>query len=207
LIAAARAISQKKAPLIQVLIPVALSTGMRSGELTSLAWPQVDLFEGLFTVGRAKTAAGRGRVIPMNDEVRKIMAAHREWFITHFGEPQKSHYVFPWGSPMPKDPTRPTVEIKTAWNSIRKAAGVDCRWHDLRHTVATKMAEAGVPETTMLAIMGHMSRKMLERYSHIRMKAKREAVETLSLRTPIAKETADGVPTKLPTVVEKPAIN
>ncbi len=43
------------------------------------------------------------------------------------------------------------------------------------------MAEAGVPESTMLAIMGHMSRAMLERYSHIRMVAKREAVKSLQL--------------------------
>ena len=53
--------------------------------------------------------------------------------------------------------------------------------HDLRHTVATKMAEAGVPESTMLSLMGHMSRAMLERYSHIRMAAKREAVKSLGL--------------------------
>ncbi|MBL8294001.1 MAG: tyrosine-type recombinase/integrase [Bryobacterales bacterium] len=63
---------------------------------------------------------------------------------------------------------------------MRKKAKVECRWHDLRHTVCTKMAEAGVPESTMLAIMGHMSRAMLERYSHIRMHAKREAVEALN---------------------------
>jgi hypothetical protein len=44
------------------------------------------------------------------------------------------------------------------------------------------MAEAGVPESTMLALMGHMSRAMLERYSHIRMAAKRDAVEALSTR-------------------------
>jgi hypothetical protein len=43
------------------------------------------------------------------------------------------------------------------------------------------MAEAGVPESTMLAIMGHMSRAMLERYSHIRMAAKRAAMDVLSL--------------------------
>lgn len=41
------------------------------------------------------------------------------------------------------------------------------------------MAEAGTPESTMLALMGHMSRAMMERYSHIRMAAKREAVESL----------------------------
>ena len=43
------------------------------------------------------------------------------------------------------------------------------------------MAEAGTPESTMLALAGHMSRAMMERYSHIRMQAKREAVEALAL--------------------------
>ena len=41
------------------------------------------------------------------------------------------------------------------------------------------MAEGSVPESKMLAIMGHMSRAMLKRYSHIRMVAKRQAVESL----------------------------
>jgi hypothetical protein len=43
------------------------------------------------------------------------------------------------------------------------------------------MAEAGVPESTMLSIMGHMSRAMLERYSHIRMAGEWEAVKSLEL--------------------------
>jgi integrase len=70
---------------------------------------------------------------------------------------------------------------------LREKAGVSCRLHDLRHTAATKMAEAGIPESTMLSLMGHMSRAMLERYSHIRMAAKREAVESLSVRPKTAK--------------------
>ena len=43
------------------------------------------------------------------------------------------------------------------------------------------MAEAGAPEETMKALLGHMSRQMLERYSHIRIQAKRAAVEALTL--------------------------
>jgi integrase len=184
-----------RSPLIGTLIRMALATGMRAAELTSLQWGQVDLFDGLMTVGKAKTEAGTGRVIPMNTDVRTLLAAHRDWWVSRFGQPRPEHYVFPWGSPVPKDPMRPTVEIKSAWDTIRKAAGVDCRWHDLRHTVATKMAEAGVPESTMLAIMGHMSRKMLERYSHIRMAAKREAVEALALRSGPKPETVSTVST------------
>jgi hypothetical protein len=66
------------------------------------------------------------------------------------------------------------------------------------------MAEAGVPESTMLAIMGHMSRAMLERYSHIRMAAKREAGESLNL-TPKTK-TTNGVPQVSPNVEPLPII-
>jgi integrase len=74
--------------------------------------------------------------------------------------------------------------------------------HDLRHTVATKMAEAGAPESTMLALMGHMSRVMLERYSHIRMAAKREAVLALGLRSKATLPKSDGHAKEFPKVTE-----
>jgi hypothetical protein len=77
---------------------------------------------------------------------------------------------------------------------------VACRFHDLRHTALTKMAEAGVPESTMLALAGHMSRAMMERYSHIRMAAKREAVEALALPKAV---NANGVPQVSPKVSRK----
>jgi len=52
------------------------------------------------------------------------------------------------------------------------------RFHDLRHPI-TKLAEAGVPDHTLMAIAGHVNREMLEHYSHIRMQAKRGAVAAL----------------------------
>ena len=76
--------------------------------------------------------------------------------------------------------------------------GVSCRLHDLRHTFATRLAENGVPESTMLALMGHMSRAMLERYSHIRMTAKRDAVAGVTLRQ--KGEDSEVVPVKVPVV-------
>ena len=79
--------------------------------------------------------------------------------------------MFPFGKPTPSDPTRPITDVSGAWAALRTKAGVQGRLHDLRDTAATKMAEAGIPESTMLALMGHMSRAMLERYSHIRMAA------------------------------------
>jgi len=184
--------------MISLFVRIALSTGMRSGEITALTWGQVDFERRTITVGHAKTRAGTGREIPIGPDLCNLLQAHASWCAERFGVLQPGWYLFPFGKPRPEDPTRPTTTMKNSWATLRKAAGVDCRLHDLRHTAATKMAEAGVPESTMLALMGHMSRAMLERYSHIRMKAKREAVESLELheKRPIS----NGVPKVSPKV-------
>jgi integrase len=206
------AVQQLRSPIIGAFVRVALLTGMRSGEITGLTWGQVDLATRVVTVGRAKTSSGTGRQIPMNQDLFEVFTAHAAWFTSRFGAAVPEHYLFPFGKPMPSDPTQPITDISSAWDALRDKAGVKCRLHDLRHTAATKMAEAGTPESTMLALMGHMSRAMMERYSHIRMAAKRTAVEALSLRpAPKAEATAavptetpdsNGVPTKVPTVGE-----
>lgn len=64
---------------------------------------------------------------------------------------------------------------------------------DLRHTAITKPGEAGVPESTVPALAGHSSRAMMERYSHIRLQAKRDAVEALSI-TPRSRADVKEVP-------------
>jgi integrase len=178
-------------------------------EITGLTWGQVNLSERVVTVGRAKTSSGTGRQIPMNRELFEVFTTHAAWFTNRFGAAEAEHHLFPFGKPMPSDPTRPITDISSAWDSLRDWAGVKCRLHDMRHTVATKMAEAGTPESTMLSLLGHMSSAMLERYSHIRMTAKRTAVETLSLKPAPKAETLaaaasidpnpNGVPTKAPT--------
>lgn len=139
-------------------------TGLRSGEALSLRWRQIDLFDRTMTVGRAKTSSGTGRVISVNDDLAALLAAYRAWFVERFGEPRPEHCVFPFGSPQPTEPARPVTDISSGWDLVRSLAGVSCRLHDLRHTFCTRLAEAGVAESTMLALMGHMSRAMLERY-------------------------------------------
>jgi integrase len=193
------AIPKLRSALVGTFVRVALMTGMRFGEIVSLTWGQVDLSVRVITVGRAKTSSGTGRQIPMNQDLFKVLSIHAAWFTKRFKVTNQTDYLFPWGSPFPTDPTCPTTTVKRGWESLREAAGVSCRLHDLRHTAATKMAEAGVPESTMLALMGHTSRAMLERYSHIRMAAKREAVESLSTA---AKPAKTNVPSTIPTTVD-----
>jgi integrase len=188
LTAAATDESPNRNPAMYPILCVALSTGARSGEIASLRWSNVNLDGSLLTVGRSKTKAGEGRQIPINADLVKVLDDHARWYRRKVGDIKEEWYLFPGragrpvrGEQRPLDPTKPIGDITSAWDALREATGVQCRFHDLRHTAATKMAEAGVPESTMLAIMGHMSRAMLERYSHIRMAAKREAVKSLEM--------------------------
>ena len=186
-----------QSPALRTLVPMLLLTGMRCGEAISLQWGQVDLLARNITVGRAKTSSGTGRLIPINDDLAHILAIHRAWFVVRFGEPMLGHFMFPWGSPTPTDPTRHAAELKRSWSELRTNASVACRLHDLRHTFATGLAERGVSEGTMLALMGHMSRAMMERYSHIRMTAKRDAVAGATLR-PKAMDNSEAPPVIVP---------
>jgi integrase len=61
--------------------------------------------------------------------------------------------------------------------ALRASRGL--RFHDLRHQAITEMAEGGASDATMMALAGHMSRRMLEHYSHVRMAAKRTALDSL----------------------------
>jgi integrase len=90
--------------------------------------------------------------------------------------------VFAFGSPLPNDPTRPITSFKTAWIKVRKKAGVKGRWHDNRHTLVTELAEGGAGDEVIMSIAGHVSRAMLSRYSHVRMEAKRRALDEIATR-------------------------
>jgi integrase len=158
-------------------------TGMRSDEARTLRWSQVDFTREEITVGKAKTEAGRGRRIPMSAELKAVLDQHASWYASKLGLGQPAWYVFPFcRTKRPVDPTQPVTSLKRAWESVRQIAGVDCRLHDMRHSFCTKLAEAGVPESTMLDIMGHVSTSMLRRYSHIRAKARRDAIDAVESR-------------------------
>ena len=178
------AAARNRSMLISTIVRIALTTGMRRDEIRTLRWQQIDFVAKTVRVGLSKTEAGRGRVIELGPRLLAILEGHAAWHASRFGLQQPDWYLFPFSNrSRPIDPTRPILSFKKAWDSVRKTADVQCRFHDLRHTVCTKMAEAGIPEATMLAIMGHMSRAMLERYSHIRKAAKIEAMTAIEART------------------------
>ena len=166
------------------------NTSLRNAELRRARWSQVDFLKEEFWVGEAKTAGSQGRIIPLN---QAALGAFREWR-SHWPDAKPEGYIFPTerlmfkgaGSPekfvmtaYDVGPGKPLGAWKRAWSTAKKQAGVECRIHDLRHHFISALAQTQTPDARIQAINGHLSRKMLEHYSHVRLEAKRRAVEAL----------------------------
>ena len=158
---------------------LAANTATRGCELKGLRRKDVDLFERTLMVGRSKTPAGI-RVLPLNRDAVAVLAELRDRAEKlAAGEPE--HYVFPTCENSHFDPRRPMKTWRTAWRSLTRAADLrGLRFHDLKHLAVTELAERDASDMTIMAIAGHVSRRMLEHYSHIRMEAKRRALDALA---------------------------
>jgi integrase len=179
-----------------VAVTIALSTGMRHDEIRLLTWQQVDFGNLAVRVGRSKTEHGAGRWVPLN---QRAVATLRRW-ADGFPERRPAHYIFPTehvgfagDAEVPQicstDPTKPITSWKVAWTTAREKAGVHCRFHDLRHTVVTRLLERGQPLAVVADIMGWSpatASRMARRYSHIGNSARREAMAVLDHLAPEA---------------------
>jgi len=173
-----------------------LNTTARGCELKGLQWSDVDLFAKTLTIRKSKTVAGE-RVVPLTDVAASALARLR-CRAEGFGTVEPAHYVF--AAFVPKftfngkkvveysvtkfDPTKHLKSWRSAWRTLTRKAGLPgFRFHDLRHCAITQLAENGTSDSTIMAIAGHVSHRMLERYSHVRMEAKRNAMEALAVST------------------------
>lgn len=182
--------SRSRSLLPAVLL--ALNTGMRYSEIRLLRWLQIDLDRRTVRVGKSKTEAGTGRVIPLNDKATKVL----KFWAEQFPDREPEHFVFPserYGAGGDKfEPTvydiQPTKAInswKEAWESVKEDVEVVIRFHDLRHTCVTRMLEGGVPLSVVASILGWSpatTARMAKRYGHIGQVAQRQAVAVLDVK-------------------------
>jgi integrase len=172
--------------LLTTVVCLALNTALRKNEIRTLRLSQIDLLGRTLTVGRTKTEGGSGRGIPLNSVAYSALV---RW-AGRSPEAKADEYVFPscenaridCEKPHMSnvDPAQPIKSWRTAWRRALKDAGLNIRFHDLRHTCITKVAEGQqASEQTLMSISGHLSRKMVEHYSHIRMAAKRAALDAI----------------------------
>jgi integrase len=167
----------------RLAMTLALCKTMRGIEIRNLHWRDVDMIGRSFTVRRSKTDAGL-RNIPMNDDAYDAVLELRER-AKAFGDIEPEHFLFPACEHGRIDPRRCQRSWRTAWRKLTTAAGLKgFRFHDCRHHAITELAESQASDATIMAVSGHVSRKMLEHYSHVRQQAKREAVNVLSAKRP-----------------------
>ena len=207
LLAAAKA---RRSKVIYPALMLALHAGMRDAEVRGLQWGRVDLERAIVTVGASKTEAGEGRTIPLNADVLAALVGHSKWYLEKFHETRPEWYLFPFGKPQPTNPAKPATSFKTVWAAIKTATSITGRWHDSRHTFITDLAESGeASDETIRDIAGHVSKQMLKHYSHIRMEAKRRAVDSLTVKVKKAAAGAENAsirnePAKESAKVERP---
>ena len=170
---------------------VAANTSMRPVEVKHIRRCDVDLVKRLLHVRRSKNETSH-RVIPLNASAIEAVARMLER-ADLLGHTEPEHYLWPacqWGR---YDPTKPMLQWDTAWRALRDGAGLHgLRFHDLRHTVITELAEMGVADHVLESISGHLSRRMLEHYSHIRIDAKRQALDALDAARRATAHNGDG---------------
>jgi integrase len=173
-----------RSPHIKHAIIYERNAGMRAGELKGMQWFQftINRRDNTLTIGPGKTIKGEGRIIPLNDELLEAYEERRAWYIKTFGEIKPEWHVFPFGRRGHMDPTRPVTTLKTAWKTVKRKTGIEGRFHDLRHSLNTELAETGASDHVIQGITGHVSPEMTRHYAHIRTKAKREALEAVLRR-------------------------
>jgi len=144
------------APHIKPIISTAIYTGMRKGELISLKWDNVNLDTNLITIEATNSKSKRIKKIPISQTLRKVLLQQK--LITGFHE-----FVFL----TPKGDKYKRVDSLNSFKRACDKAGISgLRFHDLRHTAATRMIEAGVNIVVVSKLLGHASIITTMRYAH-----------------------------------------
>ena len=139
----------------------AVNTGMRRGEILNLGWSDISWERNVIVVRKAKN--GRGRSVPINRPVAEVLKAQLQLV--------NSEKVF---SVSPK-------ALWSAFTTLTRRAGVkNLRLHDLRHTFATRLSDAGTDPFTIADILGHRNLNVTKRYTHVLESKRQRAVAALA---------------------------
>jgi len=145
------------------LIKFAVDTGGRLSELLHLDWCHVEMNQ--MRICFIDTKNGEDRTIKLCDTAIATLNA--------LGPKEKGR-VFTYNG-------KPIGSVKTAFNTARNNAGLnDVRFHDLRHTFASRLVQAGIPLYDVMHLTGHKSLEMVQRYSHLAPDYADRAIQALN---------------------------
>lgn len=155
-------------PALETIYILAISTGMRKGEILGLTWQDVDLAKGVIYLTDTKNKESRS--VPLVGEAHKLVTDLSK--VRHL----RSKLLFPSGG----DPSRP-MKIDKHWHAALAAAGIeDYRFHDNRHTAASYLAMNGASLAEIAEVLGHKTLAMVKRYAHLSHEHKSKVVERLN---------------------------
>jgi integrase len=150
---------------LEPLIVLSVDCGLRRGEALNLLWSDVDLVKGTVTVRGAGAKSSQSRKVPLCPRVLGVLTEWQE-------QTSASGKVFPAAT---------MDSLRTKWLNLlgdAKVSGV--RWHDLRHSFATRLVMAGVALPVVQRLMGHSSITTTARYLHSTDDDARAAVNLLN---------------------------
>lgn len=139
---------------LYTIVMLALSTGMRLGEILNLTWTDVDLEAGKAVLHETKN--GERRVVAIVSVALELLRKHKEF--------QQANTLFVF----PNERGSAPVNIRNDWEKALKVAEVeDFRFHDLRHTFASYLAMNGASLAELAEALGHKTLAMVKRYAHL----------------------------------------
>ena len=142
-----RSCSKSKNHWLTPLVTIAIETGMRRGELLSLAWEDVNL--NLRVAHLNMTKNGSKRNVPLSSKAITLLRS-----LPH----DISGYVFPLT----------VASLRGLWNGACRRAGItDLHFHDLRHEATSRFFEKELNVMEVATILGHKDLRMLQRYTHL----------------------------------------
>ncbi|WP_432652529.1 site-specific integrase [Providencia huaxiensis] len=157
----ATALIYNAADYLKPVITFALATGLRRGNILSLEWSQVDLVRKVAWINPEQSKNYRAIGVSLNDTacqiIRDQIGKHTKYI---FVRERKQNGVI--------DLVPMTVNANKAFNSAMKKAGIEgFHFHDLRHTWASWLIQAGVPLSALQERGGWESTEMVKRYAHL----------------------------------------
>ncbi len=153
---------------LKAIIAFAIDTGGRRGEILSLDWRNVDLDRNrvLFT----ETKNGEDRSVRLTDRARGVLLSLRP--TGEMAVPQGAVFTYQG---------KGVASVSTAFERARRRAGLeDVRFHDLRHTFASRLVQNGVPLYEVMQLTGHKSLVMVQRYAHLAPEFQERAIDALN---------------------------
>lgn len=147
------AVCQSDLTMLQYIVPMLILTGARKREVLDAKWEDFDLARHLWRIPTTKS--GKHRFVPLSDGAVALLGSM----------PQSKDSLYAFANPKNG---KPYASIFYAWNKARHAAGLaDVRLHDLRHSHASFLVNAGRTLYEVQHILGHTQVSTTQRYAHL----------------------------------------